>query len=172
MPVASLKPITNIGNAWHIPRNVEPPGTMRDPVTSISPGSSVLIFSGNQFQGPGNAGDQLETGSTVFFRRASDIGWTALPMRFESFSGNNKYYAAILGTDNLKAGDSIQYYLRIPYSDHLLTFLHGTDEQSFATAKEADAQAAPFSFVVGRPMADVLTLNSGPHEGRVFTRSG
>ena len=47
--------MANLGNAWHIPGNPEPRGRagMRDPVGEIVPGTAVTIFSGNQFQGPG-----------------------------------------------------------------------------------------------------------------------
>jgi hypothetical protein len=38
---------------------------MRDPVSEISSATSVSIFSGNQFQGSGDPGNQLETGSAV-----------------------------------------------------------------------------------------------------------
>lgn len=161
-----------VGNAWHIPRNVEPPGPMRDPVTRISPGLPVSIFSGNQFRGPGNAGNQLEAGSTVFFRKAGSAAWTALPMTFRSASGNNKYYVAVLPTGLFRIDDEVQYYLKIPYSDHVTTFLHGSEGQSFATAKESEAQAAPFSFAVTESTAKFLTLDSGPLQGRVFIVSG
>ena len=167
MPVS-----TSIGNAWHIPRNVEPIGTMRNPVAGMSPGSPVSIFSGNQFQGPGNSGNQLEVGSTIFFRKVGDVAWSAMPMKFSALSANNKYYVAAFPPGRFSVDDSVQYYLKVPYSDHLTTFLHGTDGQSFATAKEVEAQAGPFSFVVVKPTADFLTLDAGPLQARVFTGSG
>ena len=172
MPLPNPGTTGGVGNAWHIPRNVEPPGTMRDPVAGISPGLPVSIFSGNQFRGPGAAGNQLESGSTVFFRKAETAAWTALPMTFRSASWNNKYYVAVLPTDLFRVDDEVQYYLKIPYSDHVTTFLHGSDGQSFATAKESEAQAAPFSFVVTESAAKFLTLDSGPLQGRVFMVSG
>ena len=47
--------MANLGNAWHIPGNPEPRGrgAMRDPVGAIVPGTTITIFSGNQFRGPG-----------------------------------------------------------------------------------------------------------------------
>ena len=69
---------------------------MRDPVAGISAATAVFIFSGSQFQGPGEPGNQLETGSAVFFRRRGDALWSSLPMKFEGDQGNNKYYAALL----------------------------------------------------------------------------
>jgi alpha-D-xyloside xylohydrolase len=160
-----------LGNAWHIPRNQESIGTMRNPVEGIAAGLSVSIFSGNQFQGPGNPGNQLETGSTVFFRKSGKPGWTTSPMQFRLQSGNNKYYVAILPSDAFGADDRIQYYLRISYSDHTTTFLHGDDAHSLVTKNESEAQASPFSFMV-QPASGLLTINSGPIQGRVFTASG
>ena len=61
-----------IGNAWHIPSNVEPAGLMRNPLKGISPTSTVSILSGNQFQGAGDPGNQLQTGSAVLFRTAGE----------------------------------------------------------------------------------------------------
>jgi alpha-D-xyloside xylohydrolase len=176
MSPPSAAAVSRIGNAWHIPRNVEPPlggnGTMRDPVNGIAPELLVSIFSGNQFQGLGEAGNQLETGSTVFFRKAGSAAWTALPMRFSTAGGNNKYFVAVLSITDFSVDDEVQYYLKLPYSDHLTTFLHGNDAQSFATANESEAQAAPFSFVVAAQTTNFLTLDSGPLQGRVFTISG
>jgi len=51
--------VNSIGNSWHIPTSSEPRSTMRDPVTGISAATSVSIFSGNQYQGPGEPGNQL-----------------------------------------------------------------------------------------------------------------
>jgi hypothetical protein len=92
--------MADLGNAWHIPGNPEPPGTtMRDPVGGIFPGTAVTICSGSQFQGGGNPGNQLQTGSTLFFKRTGDATWSSLPLIFRSASGNNKYYSTILPAD-------------------------------------------------------------------------
>jgi hypothetical protein len=65
----------DLGNAWHIPSSPEPPGQqegMRDPIGGIFAGTPVTLFSGNQFRGPGgNPGNQLQTGSALFFKRAA-----------------------------------------------------------------------------------------------------
>src|SRR5579863_832562 len=176
MPTPSAVVAAHIGNAWHIPGNLEPIGMMRDPLTEISPATRVSILSGNQFQGPGNPGNQLEAGSTVFFKKERETVWSSLPMTFHSISGNNQYYEAILPANVLIAGDAIQYYLKIPYSDHLTTFLHGTNAMSFATDTEAEARGAPFSFTV-LPTAlqlsgNLLTFDSGSLQVRVVPDSG
>jgi hypothetical protein len=55
------------GNAWHFPGNAELPATvgMRSPVFPTNSTMPVIIFSGNQFAGGGNAGNQLQDGSAV-----------------------------------------------------------------------------------------------------------
>jgi hypothetical protein len=74
----------NLGNAWHLPQNAEPRGRggMLDPVGPIPAGAQATIVSGNQYQGGGNPGNQLQDGSAVLFRRATDPGWTAQPLLF------------------------------------------------------------------------------------------
>jgi hypothetical protein len=92
-------------------------------------------------------------------------------MRFSTAGGNNKYFVAVISITGFGVDDKVQYYLKIPYSDHLTTFLHGNDAQSFATANESEAQADPFSFVVAAQTTNFLTLDSGPLQGRVFAIS-
>jgi galactose oxidase len=142
--------MANLGNAWHIPGSPEPPGRagMRDPVGGIFAGTAVTIFSGNQFRGAGNPGNQLQAGSSLFFKRAADAGWAPLPLRFHRTAGNNKYYAATIPAGTFQAGDVVQYYLRIAYDDHATTFVHARDGRSTPTADEATAQATPFTFPV------------------------
>src|ERR1043166_2013469 len=99
--------MATLGNTWHIPGNPEPPGqtAMRDPVGGIFPGTAVTIFSGNQFRGAGDPGNQMQTGSSLFFKRAAGADWNSLPLIFHSSSGNNKYYSATLPASAFQAGD-------------------------------------------------------------------
>src|SRR5262249_8053994 len=144
----------HLGNAWHIPNNPEPRGQggMRDPIGALVPGMDVTIFSGNQFRGPGgNPGNQLQDGSSVFFKRTADLNWTELPMKFYRTSNNNKYYSATIRADissTFQVGDVVQYYLRITYDAHDTTFLRATGNTSTPTDNEAAARAAPFTFAV------------------------
>lgn len=145
--------MSNLGNAWHIPDNPEPRGRggMRDPIGAIVPGTAITIVSGNQFQGGGNPGNQLQTGSSVFFKRATDAAWTELPMTFYRTFGNNKYYTATIRADvasGFQVDEAIQYYLRVAYDDHDTTFVQANGGLSAPTESEADAQAAPFTFTV------------------------
>ncbi len=144
---------------------------MRDPVTGISAATSVSIFSGNQYQGPGEPGNQLEAGSAVFFRRRGETSWSSVPMKFDSAQANNKYYVARLPTNTFATGDVIEYYLRIPYSDHPTTFVHGSDNQSSATATETAAQGNPFSFTV-EASENFVSFDSGALQARVTLDSG
>ncbi|GHO97424.1 hypothetical protein KSF_074720 [Reticulibacter mediterranei] len=142
--------MANLGNAWHIPANPEPRGHagMRDPVGAIVPGTAVTILTGNQFQGDGNSGNQLQVGSSMSFKRQVDANWTQLPLIFQNQTGNNKYYEAAIPAHMFQIGDTVQYYLRIAYSDHETTFLLASDTASAVTADEAQAQANPFTFIV------------------------
>jgi galactose oxidase len=150
--------MANLGNAWHIPGNPEPRGrgAMRDPVGAIVPGTTITIFSGNQFRGPGgNPGNQLQTGSSLFFKGAADANWSELPMKFDRTvdADKNKYYSATIPADTsstFHVGEVIQYYLRIAYDDHDTTFLHanGNGNASTPTDNEGTAQAAPFTFTL------------------------
>jgi hypothetical protein len=163
--------VNPIGNTWHIPTSSEPRSTMRDPVAGISATTSVSIFSGNQYQGPGEPGNQLEAGSAVFFRRRGDTSWSSMPMKFDSVQGNNKYYMARLPTNTFATGDVVEYYLQIPFNDHLTTFVHGSDSKSLATATETAAQANPFSFTV-QASGNFVSFDAGALQARVILDSG
>lgn len=135
-------------NAWHMPNSPEASGgvTMRNPLT-VNAGTMVTIYNGAQYQGAGgDPGNQLQTGSAIFYKRTTDVAWSSVPMTFSSTNGNNKYYAGTLPAFN--AGENIQYYLKIPFSDHLPTFLYGGDSASQSTEIESTAQASPYTFNV------------------------
>ena len=117
--------MANLGNAWHIPQNAQPRGRggMRDPIGPIPAGAAVTIISGNQYQGFGNAGNQLQDGSLLFYRQSTDPDWQSVPLLFDSAAGNDKFFAATI-PDAFPVGATVQYYLRIAYDDHDTTFLH------------------------------------------------
>ena len=96
-------------------------------------------------------GNQLQDGSSVFFKRTADANWTELPMKFYRTANNNKYYSATIRADissTFHVGDVVQYYLRITYDDHDTTFLRANGNTSTPTDNEAAARAAPFTFPV------------------------
>ena len=147
--------MANLGNVWHIPANPEPPGVagMRDPVFPATPASTVTIYTGNQFAGGGNPGNQLQVGSSLFYSPQGGAAWTEVPLAFSAEIGNNKYYSGSVPLGSFPAGTIVRYYLRIAYDDHDTTFLQlNTDGVTSATtADESAAQADPFLFTVETP---------------------
>jgi hypothetical protein len=137
--------VVNLGNAWHLPGNPEPLGSagMRDPVFPTDPAPTVTIFSGNQYQGGENAANQLQDGSAVFFKQATDADWQTAPMIFATVIDNNKYYSAPIPAGGFAAGTVVQYYLCIAYDDHDTTFL-----QAAAPAQVEPNEAAAYSMLI------------------------
>lgn len=172
-PAAAL----TAGNAWHVPSGTEPGiAHMRSPVHGVVAGADIVVYSGNQFAGSGNPGNQLQTGSAVKYRKITDAAWTTVPLLFFAQNGNNKYFAATIPGAALGSGDVIEYYLQIAYSDHATTFLYGGDDASHATTDEATAQAAPYALGVEWPLEPSGTFASahgdGGWEARIYTDSG
>ena len=126
---------------------------MRDPVFPTDPVPAVTVFSGNQFQGGGNAGNQLQNGSAVLFKKATGTAWQTVPLIFATVIGNNKYYSAAIPAGAFPAGTIVQYYLRIAYDDHDTTFLQAAagNMTSITTGNEAAARSAPFTFTIETP---------------------
>ncbi len=147
---AAFKP--RKGNAWHIPHNHEPGvGFMRAPIFEIYSNTAVTIFNGNQFQGAGEAGNQLQTGSTIFYKHATNSAWSSAPMLFHGTSTNNLFYSGTIPSNLFAAGDTVEYYVRVPYSDHLTTYLCLTGTSSTAVEDETYARANPFRYTVRAP---------------------
>jgi alpha-D-xyloside xylohydrolase len=169
--------MANIGNTWHIPQNQQPQGqaSMRFPFEGIDAETVVTLSNGNQFQGTGTTGNQTQSGSAVMIRSAGDPAFKPLPMQFQLTLGNDKFFFARIPSNTFRAGDLVQYYFKIGYTDRDTTFLHGTNGQSIATAIEAEAQADPFTFSVRFPLSasgSFVSFNSGAIQGRVFQNSG
>jgi len=144
---AAFRP--RIGNAWHIPHNIEPViGVMRSPSSEIFSNTAVTVYNGNQFQGGTNAGNQLASGSTLYYKATTDSVWTAVAMTFQATSGNNKYFSGIIPAHVFPAGTVVQYYFRIPYDNFLPTFLAVSNGVRLETEFEAQAQANAFSYTV------------------------
>ena len=145
--------------------------------------TAVFLYSGNQYQGSGNPGNQLQTGSTIYYRNATNSTWSSLPMGFwyaGGASGNNKYYSNSIPANTFNACETVQYYFRIPYSDHLPTFVYGNDNLSESTEIESVAQANPFAYTVQAPLGPPAgpyvsysnVVGSVIYEAQVFTNSG
>jgi hypothetical protein len=152
------------GNAWHLPGSSEAPAGagMREPLFPTDPATGVTIYSGNQFQGDGNTGNQLEVGSSVVWRTAN-TQWIGLPMTFSNARGNNKYFSATIPVSGIVKSTEIQYYLVIAYSDHDFTFLQADETGWFSVAANEDAaRASPFRFKID-------SLEQRGQWGRSFT---
>jgi hypothetical protein len=134
----------NLGNAYHVPDSAELGGThMRNPEFEIGTSTAVTVYSGNQFQGSGNPGNQ--TGGYLYYKAASASTWTSAALAFDSQSGNNKYWQASFNTSQFGADDVIQYYLEVDYSDHATTYVYGGDDITQTTATQAIAAASPYT---------------------------
>jgi galactose oxidase len=136
----------DLGNAWHLPTVSDPRGRsgMRVPSGPVVAGTHLSLITGNQFQGPGNPGNQLQVGSAAFVRTAGAAGFTEVPLTFLLQDGNNKYFQATWQVpEDAQPGDVVEYYLRVRYSDHDDTFLLPADLGT-TTGDEAVAQANPF----------------------------
>src|SRR5206468_1436034 len=90
-----------VGNTWHIPNSTEPPGvqSMRNPLV-VTPGAIVAIYDDHQYQGTGDPGNQLQTGSTIFYKKSTDASWSSAAMTYDTTNGNNKYYRGALPAFN------------------------------------------------------------------------
>jgi alpha-D-xyloside xylohydrolase len=175
-----------VGNVFHIPTDVEAGNsglTMRSPVTGMTSNTAVFLYTGNQFQGSGNPGNQLATGSTIYYRNATNSTWSSLPMGFwyqGGASGNNKYYSNSIPAFTFNAGDTVQYYFKIPYSDHLPTYVYGNNNASQTGELQSDAQSSPFSYTIATPLQPPSggyvsysnVVGSTIYEVEVFTNSG
>jgi galactose oxidase len=145
----------SLGNAWHLPGNVELPGTlgMRDPVFLTNTNKPITIYNGNQFQGGGNAGNQLQDGSFVMFKQKTADKWSKQPMNFSTRVGNNKYFSAAIDVARLSVNTIVEYYIVVAYDDRETTYLQSDPVDpsgllSKAVASEDQAKASPFTFII------------------------
>ena len=131
------------GQSWHIPASSEPPTvTMRAPATYANTDETVYLFNGTFATGF----DQ--TGGSLYYRRKGDAAWSTQSLVYDQQSGNNKYWKATFAANTYAAGDEIEYYWKIMYSNCEDTWLGSPDGGvSGATyLREQDAQAHTFSY--------------------------
>ena len=139
----------HLGNCWHSPANAEPAGAyMRNPRHPYA-SNTVTIYSGNQYAGEGNAGDQ--TGGTIHYRLQGMGVWSSTGMVYDSASGNNKYWRGAIPAGTFSKTQAVEYVLEVSYADHDATYLgraeSGTTSQPFSGL--AAAQAEPFAYTYG-----------------------
>lgn len=175
------------GNGFHTP-SVDSEGdlgkTMRNPLRGVGTNTAVEIISGNQYQGAGgDPGNQLQTGSAILYKHATATVWHAQQLYFYKNGTtlpngiNNKYYSNAIPAGLFQPGDTVQYYLRMPYSDHLPAYVYGNANLSIASEFEKDAQADPFTYTVEGPLQPAggflaITNDDGSVVVEVYTNSG
>ena len=144
--------MANLGNAgtYRPIRSRAEQAGMRDPVFPTTPAGAVTISTGNQFQGGGNPGNQLQVGSSLLFKQATDPGWTTVPLIFLS---TRRQQQVLLRADpgaGVPDGTVVQYYLRVAYDDHDTTFvLSGADGMIVRDdGGRSRGAAAPFTFTI------------------------
>jgi alpha-D-xyloside xylohydrolase len=175
------------GNGFHTPSvdsEADLGRTMRNPLRGVGSNTAVEIISGNQYQGgSGDPGNQLQTGSAILYKPATGTVWSSQPLYFHKNGTtlpngiNNKYYSNAIPAGLFLPGETVQYYLRMPYSDHLPAFVYGNANLSLASEFEVAAQADPFTFTVEWPLQPeggflAITNGDGSLQVRVYTNTG
>ncbi|RLD16987.1 MAG: hypothetical protein DRI36_04875, partial [Caldiserica bacterium] len=154
--------VYNLGDSWHVPDNAEPSGvpSMRNPKTDICKGTTVYIYNGTRFQNGSNNSDQ--SGGTLYYRKSGETTWNTSTFNYDTTEGDVKYWMASFVNPYIK-GETVEYYLKITYTDHDVTYIYGDNANSYATGKEEEAQANPFTFVVknSTPSVPDLTFPDG-----------
>ena len=136
--------IPTLGNCWHYPDNSEPSGTtMRNPTGTPASTGDLYIYSGSQFQG-GN--DANQTGGTVHHRKVGAAGWSTASLTYDTINGNNKYWYGTITSGTYSAGDDIEYYLKVEYSNRDTTYIGSTDGHLNSTTYEFEAPAQANTF--------------------------
>ena len=137
----------HLGNCWHIPANAEPAGAyMRNPTHPYAT-APVSIYFGNQYQGGELAGNQ--TGGTIYYRASGATAWQTAAMEYDATIENNKYYRGEIPANTFSSAATVEYVIKVTYSDHDDTYLGlaaagDTASSTFGTLEEAAAH--PFDF--------------------------
>jgi hypothetical protein len=156
--------VFNLGNAYHVPGSTEPPGaTMRNPINPIY-AQDTYLYNGNQFQGGGNAANQ--TGGTLYFRKVGAGSWSSGALSFDTTHLNNKYWVAAITGNTYAAGDTIEYYFGVTYSDRDTTYVGttngGVSQATFGLASLAETNAFSFTYQANLGNAWHIPVNSEP----------
>ena len=140
------EPQVVLGNSWHHPSNAEPAGaSMRNPPTNgVAPGAAVFFYNGTY------SGESDQSGGTLHHRLQGAPTWASTNLSFDSQAGENKYWVTRIPGGTYAAGDVVEYYFGITYTDDSPTFL-GTSNNaaSLAYAAATNAAAHPFRFAYG-----------------------
>ena len=137
-----------LGQCWHIPDNTSDLGgiSMRNPLTYIYLNTPTTFYVGNYFQGTGNPGDM--SGGTLYYKAKTEPSWSSVSFAYDSTSGNNKYWRALLN-NSYTAGTTVQYYISVAYADsHDTTLLYYSGGQSRRCYETYIATNTPSEFIV------------------------
>jgi hypothetical protein len=134
------------GNCWHFPTNAEPAGaTMRNP-TNPAPTLTTYVYVGNYYEAGVGGADM--TGGWVFYKKSTDGAWSSNALAWDSTVGLNKYWIGAIPSNAVAAGETLQYYLQVNYTNGGadVTYL-GTTNQLGAEkyAQATNAAAHPFA---------------------------
>jgi hypothetical protein len=136
------------GNCWHFPTNAEPAGaTMRNP-TNPAPTLNTYVYVGNYYESGVGGADM--TGGWVFYKKSTAGTWSSNSLAWDSTVGFNKYWKGQIPSNAGAAGETLQYYLQVSYTNGGadVTYL-GTTNQLGAEkyAQATNAAAHPFAAV-------------------------
>jgi len=127
-------------NVWHIPANVEPTATMRDPLYPEPGNVTINLYLGGYPQG------SLYSASAAF--QLNGGGWQTAQLLFFSNSGTNEYWNVQFQLP-LALGDRVEYYFAAAQFGGADTYVYGDDNSSNTTLDQQTAVAAPFVLIVG-----------------------
>lgn len=109
--------------------------------------SFAYLYSGNVFQGAATvARDQ--SAMTLYYR-VNGGGWSSQAGAFNNTAVNDKYWLSTLDLTGLSAGDLVEYYFGINYTDADTTYVYENGAGSRISGDQTYAQANPFSFDYG-----------------------
>jgi hypothetical protein len=146
--------IYNTGNSFHIQTQAagSSGNTMLDG-GNLSGGlafdgteATAFIYSGNVFQNATIARDQS---ALTLNYRINGGGWQTQAGSFDNTAVNDKYWVSALDLTGLSAGDVVEYYFTINYTDATTTYVFENGAGSRISGTESLAQSSAFEFQYG-----------------------
>ncbi len=137
-----------LGIAWHIPENAEPPGTtMRSPLGD----STNLVLSVHDIDlhvGSylGDYRDLISIAAFAYVRRTGDEEWGMYSMTEVPGHEPNQYWRYTIGSGSYRAGDAIEYFIKLLYTERDPTYVAIVSGQSAVVQTEEEAAQSPFGF--------------------------
>ncbi len=133
--------VANMMNCWHIPSNIEPPSvTMRNPLSPDDNAENIYFYVGAYPMGTIYSG-------TLYYREAGTAMWNESSFNWDVNQYPNEYWMASFA-NNYDAGDAVEYYLKLQNPAYNITYVYGSDSQSFNSTEQSEAQENPFEFTI------------------------